>query len=89
MAVSVSIAFVLLIVGTELEIEWNHLAGLQRVDTTGQLIPLTVGCFSLFRAVMLIFFDEEEEEEPVAEAPSEPTEVISVPARTIKGAATV
>jgi hypothetical protein len=88
MAVSVSIAFILLILGTEKEIEWNHLDGLESVNTTGQLIPLTVGCFSLFRAVMLIFF--EKEEEPGAEPPAVLTEIVSTtPAKMIRHGATL
>ena len=89
MAISVSIAFVVLILGTELEIKWNHLDGLGSVDTTGQLIPLTVGCFSLFRAIMLIFF-EEKQEEPEGHPPSPSSEPVnSPPTRTLKSAATI
>jgi hypothetical protein len=81
-----SIAYVLLILGTELEIKWNHLDGLGSVETTGQLIPLTVGCFSLFRSLMLNFFAEEE---PEAEPPSAPIVTVTAPPRKIHSAATV
>jgi hypothetical protein len=42
------------VTGIELGIKWNHLDGLGSVSTTGQIVPLTVGCFSLFRALALV-----------------------------------
>jgi hypothetical protein len=53
-------ALATVLVGIELGIKWNHLDGLGSVSTTGQIVPLTVGCFSLFRALALVilgFFD--------------------------------
>jgi hypothetical protein len=43
-----------LVVAIELQIKWNRLEGLTGVSTTGQIVPLTVGCFTLFRAIVLV-----------------------------------
>lgn len=45
------------IIGVELEIRWNRLTGVQTVSSTGQVFPLIVGCFSLFRGIALILID--------------------------------
>lgn len=47
------------IIGTELAIKWNHLDGLTKIDTTGQLIPFTVGLISIFGAIFLLFIGKE------------------------------
>jgi hypothetical protein len=33
----------------ELQIKWNHLQGLDRINSRGLILPLAVRCFSLFR----------------------------------------
>src|SRR5208282_2181839 len=38
----------------EIQIKYNHLEGVGRIDTTGQIVPLAVGCLSLGRAVILV-----------------------------------
>jgi hypothetical protein len=38
----------------ELEVRWNNVDGITGVQTTGQLIPLVVGCISLFRSLVLL-----------------------------------
>jgi hypothetical protein len=38
---------------TELQISWNHLEGIDSINTTGQIIPLCIGALSLIRAVYL------------------------------------
>ena len=43
------------IVGIELMIRWNDLAGLSGISSTGQLIPFIVGVFSMFRGLVLLF----------------------------------
>jgi hypothetical protein len=48
------LAVAAVLVGIELGIKWNHLDGLGSVSTTGQIVPLTVGCFSMFRALALV-----------------------------------
>ena len=50
-------AFVFLvayIVPAELQLRWNHLDGINTVDTTGQIIPLALGSLSLIRSVYLL-----------------------------------
>jgi len=42
------------IVAIELEIRWNNLDGIGGVSTTGQIIPLVVGCLSLARSIALV-----------------------------------
>ena len=48
------IVLCLVISGIELEIKYNHLDGLQGIDTTGQIVPLAVGCLSMGRAMGLV-----------------------------------
>jgi hypothetical protein len=43
----------LFIIPMELQILWNKLEGVERITSTGQLISLTVGSFSLIRALFL------------------------------------
>lgn len=38
----------------ELELRWNNVDGITGVQTTGQIIPLVVGCISLFRSLALL-----------------------------------
>jgi hypothetical protein len=38
----------------ELQIKWNNLTGLDNINSVGQIVPLTIGCFGLFRTVMLV-----------------------------------
>ena len=38
----------------EMQIKHNHLDGVGGIDTTGQIVPLAVGCLSLSRALMLV-----------------------------------
>lgn len=48
-----TLTFAFAVMGVELQIRWNNLTGLGNIETTGQIIPLTIGCFSLFRALIL------------------------------------
>lgn len=56
LVIFVLLAFMLLsvILGIELEIKHNNLDGVQGIDTTGQIVPLAVGCFSMGRAIALV-----------------------------------
>jgi hypothetical protein len=45
---------VLYIIATELQMRWNHLDGINSVDTTGQIIPLALGSLSLIRSIYLL-----------------------------------
>jgi hypothetical protein len=50
-------AFVFLvayIVPAELQLRWNHLEGINTVNTTGQIIPLALGSLSLIRSIYLL-----------------------------------
>jgi hypothetical protein len=38
----------------ELELRWNNVDGITGVQSTGQIIPLVVGCISLFRSLVLL-----------------------------------
>jgi hypothetical protein len=38
----------------ELELRWNNVDGITGVQTTGQIIPLVVGCMSLFRSFFFL-----------------------------------
>lgn len=60
---------------SELQLKWNHSAAINLVNTTGQIIPLAVGCLSLLRSIYLLRYadwprllkDEREEmEKPIA-----------------------
>ena len=42
------------IVASELQLAWNHLEGINSVDTTGQIIPLALGSLSLLRSLFLV-----------------------------------
>jgi hypothetical protein len=42
------------IVASELQLRWNHLDGINSVTSTGQIIPLSLGCLSLFRTLVLL-----------------------------------
>lgn len=44
---------VVAIVAIELQLRWNNTSGINGIMTTGQIIPLVVGCVSLFRAIAL------------------------------------
>jgi hypothetical protein len=60
------------IAALELQIRWNMLEGLDRLSTTGQIIPLTVGSISLLRAIALAIrslFKGSREENPRVELP--------------------
>jgi len=48
------IVFVMYLVPAELQLWWNHLDGIYSVNTTGQIIPLSLGSFSLLRALYLL-----------------------------------
>jgi hypothetical protein len=39
------------IVASELQLRWNHIVGTNAVDTTGQIIPLTLGVLSVVQAM--------------------------------------
>jgi hypothetical protein len=44
---------ILAIVAIELTIRWNNLSGVRGITSTGQLIPFVIGCFSIFRSLVL------------------------------------
>jgi hypothetical protein len=53
---TVLVSFVVCIVGTEVVIKWNHLDGLENIDTTaaGPCMSLVVGVYFLVQAAMRI-----------------------------------
>ena len=42
------------VIASELQLRWNHLEGINRVDSTGQIIPLTLGSLALLRSIYLL-----------------------------------
>jgi hypothetical protein len=49
----------LLVIGTELTIQWNYITNVQNIRTVGQLIPATIGVGGLARVVYSALFEEE------------------------------
>lgn len=45
---------VIYIIASELQLKWNHLDGINSVNTTGQIIPLALGTLSLGRSIWLL-----------------------------------
>jgi hypothetical protein len=58
-----TVLLALFIIPMELQISWNKLEGLEGITSTGQLISLTVGSFSLIRAVFLTGVGDSEDEQ--------------------------
>jgi len=50
----------------ELEIKWNNFEGINTVSSSGEIIPLVIGCFSLFMSLALIFGARDENRGEVA-----------------------
>jgi hypothetical protein len=46
-------AMVFSLLASELQLKWNNLDGIAGVDSTGQILSLIIGCFTLFRSVVL------------------------------------
>lgn len=44
----------LYVIATELQLTWNHLDGINTVASTGQILPLVIGCMSLLRSISLV-----------------------------------
>ena len=42
------------LLGSELQLKWNNLDGIAGVDSTGQILSLVIGCFTLFRSLALL-----------------------------------
>jgi hypothetical protein len=55
------LVLMLCILPVELQVAWNKLGGVGGISSTGQLISLTIGSFSLFRAVWLVLMKSEDE----------------------------
>jgi hypothetical protein len=49
----------LLVIGTELTINWNGITGVQKLNTVGQLIPLSLGVGGLVQVVWSALFDKD------------------------------
>lgn len=43
------------VMGIELQIKLNNLTGLGNMSSVGQIVPLTIGSYGLFRAGVLVF----------------------------------
>ena len=69
------LVLVLCILPVELQIKWNKLAGVGGISSTGQLMALTIGSFSLLRAIWLVLTKPEEKEEGGGETPNPAVEV--------------
>ena len=44
------------VIASELQLKWNHLDGIDSINTTGQIIPLAIGSMSFIRAVVLVWW---------------------------------
>lgn len=53
-AIGAFLFLALYIVPAELQLRWNHIDGVNTVDTTGQIIPLSLGSLSLIRSIYLL-----------------------------------
>jgi len=42
------------VIASELQLRWNHLDGINKVASTGQIIPLTLGSLALLRSIYLL-----------------------------------
>lgn len=65
---AVGLVLVLCILPVELQIKWNKLGGVEGISSTGQLMSLTIGSFSLLRAIWLVLMTSEEKEEEGGES---------------------
>jgi hypothetical protein len=59
------------IIASELQLRWNHLDGINSVNTTGQIIPLTLGVMSLARSIWLVKYSRPSEEKVETAAESQ------------------
>jgi len=53
----------MLVLGTELTINWNYIADVQNLRTVGQLIPAAIGCGGLLRVIYSAVFEPNAMEE--------------------------
>jgi hypothetical protein len=51
----------LLVIGTELTIQWNYIKGVQTLTTVGQLIPAAIGIGGFLRVIYSALFEKGEE----------------------------
>ena len=42
------------ITAAELQLRWNHIVGINAIDTTGQIIPLAFGIMSMLRMIAVL-----------------------------------
>jgi hypothetical protein len=54
LAPSLVLYLTIYIIASELQLKWNHLEDINSVSSTGQIIPLCIGAFSLLRAVLML-----------------------------------
>lgn len=47
----------ILVIGTELAIQWNEISGVQDIGVVGQLIPMAIGIFGLAKTMWTALFD--------------------------------
>jgi hypothetical protein len=52
----------LLVIGTELAIQWNYITGVQNLRSVGQLIPASIGVGGFVKVTWSAFFEKQEEE---------------------------
>jgi hypothetical protein len=77
-----TVLLALFIIPMELQISWNKLQGLEGITSTGQLISLTVGSFSLIRAVFLTGVRDSEDEQDLESQGSRHSETAVTGLRT-------
>lgn len=55
-------ACAVLVISTELTIQWNYITGINNINSVGQLVPFTVGVGGLIKVCWSAVFDKEERE---------------------------
>jgi hypothetical protein len=53
----------ILVIGTELTIQWNYISGVQQLNTVGQLIPFCLGVGGLLKVVWAAVMEQERREQ--------------------------
>jgi hypothetical protein len=52
-----------LVIGTELTIQWNYISGVQNIESVGQLIPFCLGVGGLLKVIWAAVMEQERREE--------------------------
>jgi len=53
---------ILLVIGTELTIQWNYIHGVHQIGVVGQLIPFSLGVGGLLKVIFAAIFEKDASE---------------------------